>query len=653
MDPLRHKYALSTLFDVTDQRDRMILQVADFVHAQEWLDAADAYYKFAERSPKFRRPARPTKDDAVAVVTQLIHWCLNNNRYWLAARLLWPENLFDPRPRFTRMIWKELTENPALMLMGAASCTKSYSTGVWLMLDWIRDPEYTCIRVLGPSEQHLNDNLFSHLVTLHREASVPLPGVIGDRFIGLSRRQRFGAISGVVVPLGQTRSGRIQGAKAGNRKRRHPHPVFGTLGRLRIFLDESEKIPPGIWKDIENVLSNVRGVETFKIICAYNPEDKNGPSGIRSEPLKGWDAFNPEEDEVWTSSRGWRVVRLDGEKCENVVEGVEIFPGLQTREGLEMLIANAGGEDSPGYWTMARACFPRTLGDMYLISQELIDSARGSFIFVEKPTPCAGIDTALEGTNAPVLMYGEYGYASGYRTHPTLEKPRGDIVDFRDADGNPVRRLALECTQRFQLPNSDTPTTTRNIIELCTKLGVPPKACCVDRTGIGQGVFDMLKVWWSPEVRGVNYTELPTDDMKILVEDTATPKDLYDRVHTELWFALRKWMMFNLVKFGPLLDLGKIAPQLTLRKYKPGRKDRVESKGEFKKHANHMSPDDADALTLLVHAVRKLSRETPSMLSSVGSNGERVLVDYNVGQTMRTGPTLGWADVTNRLDDIL
>ena len=68
--------------------------------------------------------------------------------------------------------------------MGAASMSKSYAGGAWHLLDWVRDPEYTTVQVVGPSENHLEANLFSHLIRMHRESKIPLPGQIGELLSG-------------------------------------------------------------------------------------------------------------------------------------------------------------------------------------------------------------------------------------------------------------------------------------------------------------------------------------------------------------------------------------------------------------------------------------------------------------------------------------
>jgi hypothetical protein len=292
----------------------------------------------------------PIKNDGQAnvLLTSFLQYLLDGNRYVDAATLLWPASLFSGEPESVKTIFNEAFKNVAVMLQGAASMGKSYSLGVYAYLDWRRDPQYTNYQFVGPSEKHLERNLFTHLVKLHNAASVSGPGDVRQLEISSDPKEKNSGLFGVVVPTGKRASGRLQGVKVVPRP--HAHPQFGKLSRLRVVLEEAENIPPGIFEDVTNILSNARGTETFKIFAAFNPKDPNSQCAIRSEPPDGWGSLDVERSTVWDSKRGWRVVRLDAYKCENVLKGQEIFFGLQTKEGLDRLIQNAGGVGTPGYY---------------------------------------------------------------------------------------------------------------------------------------------------------------------------------------------------------------------------------------------------------------------------------------------------------------
>ena len=324
---------------------------ADFVHSGHKAEAAGIAANFM---------GIPFKDNANEVLLTYLHWLLESDGPEEAAQLLWTPNLFSPEPKCTQEVWELYRNSSQGLIMGAGSMSKSFGMGVRLFLEWIRDPQWTSVRVIGPSKDHLEANLFSHMVRLHNQASLPMPGEVGELFIGMSRRDQLSAIKGVIIPIGSSKkAGRIQGAKRAPRPK--PHPIFGPLSRLFIFIDEIENVPGGIWADMDNILSQItkEGYPGgFKIFGAYNPADVSAQVAKRAEPPFGWGAFDVETHFRWKSIRGWDVLRLDGEKSENVTEGRERFPGLQTRAGLEAIAQNAGGRQSAGYYTMGRGAYP-------------------------------------------------------------------------------------------------------------------------------------------------------------------------------------------------------------------------------------------------------------------------------------------------------
>lgn len=578
--------------------------VATQVHKEKLLEAALAVNDF------FKLGIRLSDDDprhVLPVLQTFLHFLLNEGGTEEAAQILWTPNQFTPAPQATKDIWKLFDEVSLGLIVGSASMSKSFSMGVRLMLEWIRDPEWTSIKVVGPSEDHLEQNLFSHMVSLHQSAKLPMPGTTGDLFIGLDRRNQLSSIRGVVIPIGQTKkSGRLQGTK--RKPRSKPHPIFGPLSRLFIFIDEFENVPQGIWKDIDNVVSQVEdegeNKSTFKIFGAYNPNDQNSEVGKRAKPVFGWEGFDVDSHFRWKSERGWEVLRLDGEKCENVIRGEVIFPGMQTRSGLEAISRNSGGRQSAGYMTMGRGAYPSQGVELTIIPPGMITKCRGEFIWMEDPAPIGSIDLALDGGANARYTLGKLGMATGMKMPPTLDFPNGNTVMFKDKSGNVTPRWGLLVEQQFTLPKGDTVAMKESVITVTKRAGVKPELFACDRTGHGRGVADLIKYEWSSAIHDINYSQGCSEE-KIMIEDTLKCSEEFYRIDSELWFALRSWMEFGYCLFSLSFDLTSITPQLTQRKFRSiGQKKKVESKKDFMSRG-FQSPDDADSLTLLVHAARK------------------------------------------------
>ena len=546
-----------------------------------------------------------------------------------------------------------LDGNHRFLLANGIVTHNSFGMGVRLFLEWIRDPEWTSVRVIGPSGDHLEANLFSHMVRLHKTASLPMPGEVGELFIGLSRRDQLSAIKGVIVPIGTNKkAGRIQGAK--RQPRGTPHPIFGPLSRLFIFIDEIENVPAGIWFDMDNVLSQVtkEGYPGgFKIFGAYNPSDLSAQVAKRAEPDFGWAAFDIDTHFRWKSLRGWDVLRLDGEKSENVIEGRERFPGLQTRAGLEVIAQNAGGTGSPGYYTMGRGAYPAQGIELALVPPGLYAKMVGEFIWLDTPVAAAGCDIALEGRANAVYSLGRFGKASGMKLPPSLEFPKGRMVMFKDASNQPITRYALQLDKQFTLPKGDTVAMARQIIDTNRRAGVRPEFFCCDRTGAGNGVADLVKNDWSAAIHDINYSEGPTDS-KIMAEDSRTCREEFDRIWTELWYALRALGEFGYFLIAPGADQEKLQPQITRRKSKMvGKCRRIESKKDYVARG-HESPDEADSATLFVHAVRRGTSWSFTMKGDRDSGVSGDLTDDDDWNTARLGPGGVYIDSTNRTDSL-
>lgn len=625
----------------TPSEQRLAKTVAELVHKHQRLEAAKLVADFCQLKVKIE-----DEHKALPVLQHYLHFLMNNDGLTEAAQLLWTPTQFNPNPQYTVDLWKLAAESNTGLIMGAASCSKSYGVGVWLFLQWIRDPQWTTIKVVGPSEDHLEQNLFSHLVGLHQKASLPMPGEIGQLFIGIDRRNQYSAIKGVVIPVGKVKkAGRLQGAK--RIPRNHNHPIFGPLSRLFIFIDEIENVPGGLWSDIDNVLSNIDGDGNLKIFGAFNPTNQTDEVGKRVEPPFGWENFNADEHFRWKSLRGWDVLRLDGERSENVLQDKVVYPGLQTRIGLDTIARNAGGRQSPGYFSMGRGAYPPTGIDFSLIPPGLFQKSRAEFVWYSKTTPAASADLALEGGANCVVTLGKYGIVSGMKLPPSLEFPEGNTVMFKDRMGQVIPRWGCQADQQFILPKGDSVAMSSAIESLCRKAGVKPENLCIDRTGHGQGVSDLLRHNWSSAIISINYSESPSET-KLLIEDSLPCNELYDRIHSELWFALRAFVEYQYCLLAPTLDVSRLTQQVTQRKYRTvGKKSRIESKKDYVSRG-FVSPDEADSLTLFVHACRKGSA---SVLSMTGALQNQINDDdgwYDGGGT--GGVRL---DATNRTDYLI
>lgn len=593
-------------------KNHLALEVSTRIHAGRPWEAAQQLADLSQLKVRFNSSTEPEKYEEV--LQYYLHDLMAHGEMADAARILWKPEKFSPDPQSVKDLWNLYDTTSQGLVMGASSMGKSYSLGVRFMLEWVRDPVWTSIRVIGPSEDHLEQNLFSHLVDLHKCASLSMPGQVGDLFIGLDRRNQLSSIRGIVVPKGMNKkAGRLQGAH--RRPRDVPHPIFGPLSRWFCFIDEAENVPQGIEHDINNVLSGLdkTSLQGFKVFMAYNPTQLTSWVAKLAEPPFGFENLQEDEHFRWKSQRGWDVLRLDGERSENVVKNEVVYPGLQTREGLEKIAANSGGRNSPGYMTMGRGMYPKMGVEVSVIPPGMLPKWRGEPIWLDDPVPISADDLALEGGDDAVRTLGKGGLATGVIFPPSLEFPNGRKMMFKDRNGNTTAVWVCVAEQQFAFPKGDTPKMKDQVIDLNKKSGTRPEFYACDRTGHGAGVADMVRHEWSAAIHDVNYSE-GTSEGRIMLEDSKVCKDQYERMFTELWFALRMWGEFGYFFVSPKMDMSKLAPQLTGRRFRTatGGRTKVESKKDYQSRGFD-SPNEADSLTLFVHAARKGSGMVPSM----------------------------------------
>jgi hypothetical protein len=599
----------------------LVASCSSKLHADDPIGCAAQIADAFEVSFSVRPDADPVL--ALPILRTFQQHLLDNRQLFLAARMAWPVELFDYRPKFTQDIFRLLDTRTMVLLQGAASCSKSYTAAVWMLLEWWADPDWTTVKVLGPSEDHLEQNLFSHMVALHGSSRIPMPGECGDLFIGENRRNQLGSINGVAVPVGRMkRAGRLVGVKrktrvggigASGKRVEGPHPIYGTMSRLIFFLEEGERIQPGIWGDVNNVLSNVDHTQKYalRIVAAYNPEDVTSPVAQRAEPAKGWKYFDLEGDTEWVSKRGWTVLRLDGEKSENVIAGQRLYEGLQTREGLASIAANSGGTDSPGYMTMGRGAYPALGTVSSVVKAGRVAAGTATPIWQGKPENAAGVDAALTGGAGCVMTYGRYGMAVGALFPPSNKHPGGVRVMFKDKSTGVVKpRLVAVVDGQLTIPSGDSMDVAKAIRARGIEHKIKPEDMAFDVTGNGTGPADILRHTWGAIAR-VNYSESPTEIP--LSAEGAPAKTLFHRICCELYFAIDAWLEYGCLFFSPQFNTDLVEVQLTDRRWRPSNgQRRVEGKDDYKKRHEEHSPDEADSLSLFLHAVRIRTRYTPS-----------------------------------------
>lgn len=531
-----------------------------------------------------------TTTDCEFLIWRYIQRLLDIEQYQAAAILSWGPDLFSPEPHCTQLVWKGLQTQSKNLIMGGGSLSKSYSGAVYFGLDFLRDPEWTCIKVLSVTRQHAVTNVFAHLKNLLANMIVPVPNLtVKSDSIRVNNDDKQG-IHLASIPQGDDGKGRLRGFHPVPRP--VPHPRFGRLSRIALLLDEAEEIPGGVWEDVNNVLLTEEADDSHvKVFAATNPKDRTSKFGMLSEPSNGWSSIDIDIHDTWSSAKGWNVIRLDGAKCENVMEKRIVYPGLQTWEGFERLLKL--GTDNPEYFTMARGWFPEASAQVVIINESIFDKSKGIYSFSGPTITAGGVDMAFEGNDLVFYTVARHGMAIGWTDI------RGDFHKFKE------ERRVIQIEQQIPLEKKDTLEQAKSIIRLSSELGVKPRWLSVDRTGNGTGVHDALKSLFGPDVFGIMFS-WAASDTRILDDDTEICSERYYDIITEMAFSVRKFMETDTLKLNPGINWNNLEKETVTRRYaQQGRGIlRIEPKKEFKKRHSGVSPDRFDSLIIAVHGIR-------------------------------------------------
>jgi hypothetical protein len=563
-------------------------------------------------------PSVEVPDQAKTWIWALVKRLLDTERYALAGMVLWGPALFNAGPKAVQQLLKFVRSTQNMIVLGAAAMGKTYTLICYCLLDWLRDPEYTEIKIISTTGGHAKSQSFSTLQRLYQAAIIPLPGLSMDGFVGLNPKDRHSAITLVAIPQGEDGRGVLQGFHPVPRSR--PHPMFGAMSRVRALLDEAEEIPVGVWEGVSNLLASAWGAEAVKVACATNPRDVTSKLAQLAEPTNGWTTLNMDTDKEWVSAERWNVLRLDGIECENVAQRELIFPGFLTWDGYQKFALELGGQ-SPKYLTFGRAMYPLSALQNTLIPYSLLEAVIGQFIFDQRTVGCSGIDLAFEGGDRIIVFVGKYGRAIG----------------FQPLKGQPVLwkkpRYCVQADQYYEMPKERTIALASSIEIRLKGLQIHPDWTTCDRTGVGTGAHDALCEQWSPMVRGVMWGA-EAGAYKILADDHDYSVEIYDGITTEMYARVRKFLEFGFLAFHPQILTAQLFKELSGRRYQPAPKGpsgkpriRLEPKKEFKRRLG-WSPDIADALVMLVHGAAINGPEKATML---GSNRQAPRPDSNIG----------------------
>jgi len=205
---------------------------------ERWKQAANLI--LAERG---MGEVRDSFDLADKVIRQFLQDLLDAEDYEGAAALLWHEKMFSLGPKFVQDVMRVMHDHHLILLQGASSTSKTFTSAVYMFLDWLRDPALTSTKILSRDEGHLRANAFGAIRTMFYNMAIPwadMDDVVdrdSDLYLGLRSAGKEFGFQGISFKQSYEATGALQGYHP-RPYRKFDHPKFGRLSRIRILGDE-------------------------------------------------------------------------------------------------------------------------------------------------------------------------------------------------------------------------------------------------------------------------------------------------------------------------------------------------------------------------------------------------------------------------------
>ncbi|MBA3357414.1 MAG: hypothetical protein H0U18_16040 [Pyrinomonadaceae bacterium] len=471
-----------------------------------------------------------------------------------------------------------------ISLVGCASAGKTFSAGIYAYHWWLADPSKSIAILTSTTKEMIGRRVWPVIQGCHhnfkrnaskhfkvQEDKMPCGNLVDSKkILSATKGDEKHAISAIAVRDGETSK-----AEA-NIRGQHAE-------RILVMIDEANKTPEAILGTIPNLR---KGCKDFTLIVIGNPESRLDPHGKCCEPVQGFSSRKP--GSISWRTKGvpeWQIepgicLQFRGDESPNVKAGKTEHPKIYSFEDYKATLRD-GVRNTLRYWVMDAGEWPPDGFCNTIFNETMVETCklRERRTFRSSATAISSLDPAFGGDGCvqKIAML-------------------GDLDDGRQA---------MHVTASYEIPlDPSSPDDyehqiARSVVANCARHGVSPENFVMDATAIGRGVASVLFTDWSNRILktefGGSASELPASN-----DDRRQARDVYDRKVTELWFSTREFALAG--------QLGGLDTQTIMefcgREYEMvGKKYKLEAKEECKVRL-HRSPDNADAVTLLVELAR-------------------------------------------------
>lgn len=520
-----------------------------------------------------------------------------------AIQMIWSQSDVLWHPWLERMI-KSWCDYSWICWTGPAASGKSMAASLCALEYWMEDPTGTSVIMASTTKSALARRLWFYVQDLHSkippEAGPKGDPVYSEYLIRWKMGDKKNGIFGLAVE-----DGPIEEAL---------HNLIGFHNkRVALIVDEAPGVREALFQACDNLSKNPE----FKCLMMGNAESREDPHGRFSEPLTGWPSVDPEADNEWETQGGTAkgngvCVFFDGRKSPAIIleNGPKRFPFLINQTQIDAALDFYKTPDDPRFWSQSIGFWPPVTLKRTVLDERIVNNnrVREPAIWYTKFQWCAALDASYEGGDRKVFQpfkMGQLGPDQFNRWQIEFAAPVELKISIKD-----------EHEIHYQL--------VQQCIDLCEQLNIPPGRFALGSSGEGGGLYSIFRREWGP-VTGIEEAGM-VSTRPVSHSNHRQCCDEYDRVVTELWFAVREFAIH-----GCLRGLGDEA----IREFYTRRWDilnhkvRLETKKELKKHFRR-SPDYGDAVAFCIELARRLGAIAGNpALNKVGDWGKEIQKDYD------------------------
>lgn len=482
---------------------------------------------------------------------------------------------------WTRRTLTPLVEGRWAALAGCSNSAKTFNVAGFATMWWLCAPTISSVTFVSTSIKSLRRRGWAEIQRIFSKL-----------------KQRNGGDNGNFVDsrmMWQANKGDDKHAIIGKAVEEGPvHKVADDIKgvhtrRQMVIIDEATAVPEAIFDACYNLYSYP---EEFILVVIGNPRSKLDQMGKFMEPMNGWTSVSVEDDEWETKNqlngKPALVVRYDAEKSPNVVEGRVVSKHLPKKEQVQ--IAKLNGE-SPLYWSNMRGYPPPDGLSKTVFSETLLTSrhADGTLIFTGQDFRIIGAFDTSRGGDRPTLRFAKYGRIVGDKYGIQAYPPI--VIPVNAASSNPIAYQLVEQVRRqceaFQVNGVPHPCS--------------PDDLGVDATGGGADQADIFNRLWSFNILRIQFGGAPSEDSCSL-EDVRPASEVYRNKRAEMYFRAK-----DAVDHEQMKGVDKeTARELCNIQFDDLKKLIIlESKEDYKKRNNGLSPDLSDSFVMLVEVARR------------------------------------------------